>query len=131
MELIRIEPDKEKARSLLKLAELRESKLPKFKTETDSPLITETYYEICKELITAILFCNGYKTLSHKDLIDYILQFKDFKEEDIHRLDVLRKKRNRLVYYGVFTEPGFIKSNKAKYKEIIKKLKRILKEKLI
>lgn len=54
MELIRIDPDKEKAKSLLKLSELRETKLPIFDKETDSPLIVESYYEICKELITAI-----------------------------------------------------------------------------
>jgi len=126
MELIKIEPDKEKARSLLKLTLLRQNKLPKFDIEKESPLITETYYEICKELITAILFCKGYKTLSHKDLIEYIKQHNEFNEEEIILLDNLRKKRNRLIYYGVFTNPIFIKRNKQKLKVIITKLKKIL-----
>ena len=56
MDLIRIKPDKEKAKSLYDLAMLRYKKLPGFDIEKEASLIIESYYEICKELLTTIRF---------------------------------------------------------------------------
>lgn len=133
MELIRIKPDAEKAKSLLQLAVLRISKLPQFNMEKESSLIAESYYEICKELITAVLFLDGYKTLSHKDLIEYLgSKHKDsFVETEIETINSLRKRRNRIVYYGVFVDPSYLKRNQKIFEEIISKLRKIIDEKLI
>ncbi len=110
---MKIKPDKERARSLVKLAILRYKKIKTFDEEKESSLIIEGYYETAKELITAILFIDGYKTLSHKDLIEYLsLNFKiNFSVLEISLLDQLRKLRNNIVYYGVFVEPSFVKRN--------------------
>ena len=130
MDLIKIEPDKERAKSLLQLATLRLSKIPNFDSEKESSLLAESYYEICKELITAILFLDGYKTLSHKDLVQYIKSFKEFGNQEIETLDILRKRRNKIVYYGVFVDNSYIKRNKNIYENIIRKLKNLVEKKL-
>jgi hypothetical protein len=129
MELIKIEPDREKAKSLVKIATMRQNKISGFDPAKESPLITEAYYEICKEIITAILFCDGYKTLSHTDLIEYIKKYKELNEQEIHIIDSLRKKRNQIVYYGTIEETSYAKRNEKTIQEIIRKLKRIIEEK--
>jgi len=130
--LTKIQPDKERARSLVKLAKLRYEKVKTFNEEKESSLIVEGYYEVAKELITAILFIDGYKTLSHKDLIEYLrLNFKaDFSNLDISLLDQLRKLRNNIVYYGVFIEPSYVSRNKEHVNKIVSKLMGICDKKL-
>ncbi len=132
MELIKIEKDPERAKGLLSLTALRISKLSNFDSEKESSLLAESYYEICKELITALLFAEGYKTLSHKDLIEYIrLNYKnEFSENEIVVLDTLRKRRNSIVYYGVLVNSSYIKRNKPVFENIIRKLKRIVESKV-
>jgi hypothetical protein len=128
MELIKIQPDNEKAKSLLKLALMRQNKISQYDPIKESPLITEAYYEICKEMITAILFCDGYKTLSHTDLIEYMKKYKELDEQEIHLIDALRKKRNQIVYYGALEEVSYAKRNEEKIREIIRKLKIIIEQ---
>ena len=130
--LIKIKPDKERARSLIKLASLRYGKIKTFDEEKESSLIVEGYYEVAKELITAILFIDGYKTLSHKDLIEYLsLNFKnDFSILDMELLDQLRKLRNNIVYYGVFIESSYVKRNKERINNVISKLFKICEKRL-
>jgi len=132
MELIKIEKDSERAKSLLALTTLRVNKIPNFNMDKESSLLAESYYEICKELITALLFVDGCKTLSHKDLVEYIkLNYKErFSENEISTIDTLRKRRNSIVYYGVLVDPSYVKRNKAIFEGIISKLKKIVETKL-
>ena len=132
MELIKIEKDKERAKSLFELSMLRYNKIVQFDIEKESSLIAESYYEICKELITSLLFLDGYKTLSHKDLIEYIKIncSNQFSENEIETLDMLRKRRNKIVYYGIFVDISYITRNKPIFEDIIEKLKKIIKEKI-
>jgi hypothetical protein len=129
MELIRIERDKERAKSLLKLALMRQNRISQFDPEKESPLITEAYYEVCKELITAILFCDGYKTLSHTDLIEYIGKDRLLSGQELQILDTLRRRRNSIVYYGALEEVSYAKRNEKTMLVIIRKLKAILESK--
>lgn len=128
MELIKIEKDFEKAKCLHKLALLRYNKIDNFNIETESSLVIEAYYEICKELMTAILFCEGYKTLSHKDLLKYFEN--SLSKNEFELVDDLRKRRNKIVYYGIFQPSFYIKKNKDSFEEIINKLQEILNKKL-
>ncbi len=130
--LIKIQPDKERARSLIKLAKLRYNVIKTFNEEKESSLIAEGYYEVAKEIVTAILFADGYKTLSHKDLIEYLsLNYKgNFTSLDINLLDQLRRLRNNIVYYGIFIDPSYIKRNKEHIYGIISKLFDICEKKL-
>ncbi len=131
MELIKIEKDVEKARSLHKLAKLRYGKIGSFDIEKESSLIAEAYYEVCKEIITAIMYADGYKTLSHKDLIEYIkTNYAVLNSDEIEILDNLRKRRNKLVYYGIFQPSFYVKKNKEIFEEIISKIESLLKERI-
>lgn len=101
MELIKITPDKEKAKSILKMISLLKERIKKQEKEKMTALIIADYYEIIKELLTAILLVDGYKTLSHKDLIDYLKKkYKEFSSHEISILDELRILRNRISYEG-------------------------------
>ena len=71
----RIRQDKEKAKSLIKVVELREKNIAKINNDEFVTLIIEDYYEIIKELITAIMSIDGWKTVSHEILIGYLNKF--------------------------------------------------------
>jgi len=131
MELIKITPDKEKARNILKMVSLIKERIKKQERDKMAALIIADYYEIIKELITAILLIDGYKTLSHKDLIDYIKEkYKEFSIHEISVLDDLRALRNRIAYEGFFIEPSYLERNEPLFKEIIRKLENLIEKKL-
>lgn len=119
----KITADLEKARSLLKLIELRESDL-RNKSEEFVTLIVEGYCEIIKELITAVMAIDGYKTISHELLVGYLAEFyKEFSSSEIYLIDQLRKTRNDIAYRGVVIQPEYLKRNKNEILLIIAKLK--------
>jgi len=131
MELIKITPDKEKARSILKMVSLIKGRIKKQERDKMAALIIADYYEIIKELITAILLIDGYKTLSHKDLIDYLKEkYKEFSIRELSVLDDLRVLRNRIAYEGFFIEPSYLERNEPLFKEMIRKLENLIERKL-
>ncbi len=125
-QVTRISVDKEKARALLKLVEMRERDLAK-KNDEFATLIVEGYYEIVKELITAIMAVDGWKTLSHELLIGYLARFyKEFESSEIYLIDQLRKTRNEIAYRGLMIQPDYLRRNRKNILEIISKLKKIV-----
>jgi hypothetical protein len=131
MELIKISPDKERAKSLLKMVELIEERIKTQDKIKMSALIIIDYYEIIKELITAILFIEGYKTLSHKDLLDYIGKYhSEFNNQEMNILDELRILRNRASYEGLIIQSEYLERNESFFNKIIIKLKEIILKKL-
>ncbi len=89
------------------------------------------YYEIIKELLTATMYLDGYKTLSHVALIDYFFNhYKELGEKDIKLIDTLRKYRHGIVYYGKKISQDFLTNNEDDIKRIIKILNTFLKKKL-
>ncbi len=126
----RISPDKERARSLLQVVALREKDVSS-KDPILASLIIEDYYEIIKELITAILFIDGFKTTSHELLIGYLKRFyKQFSSSEIYLADQLRIIRNDLVYRGIIVPPGYLPRNKDNILIVIAKLKTVVGQKL-
>ena len=92
MELIKITPDKEKTKNILKMVSLIEERVKSQDKIKMAALIIADYYEIVKELITSILLIDGYKTLSHKDLVDYLKErCSEFSEIELSVLDELRE----------------------------------------
>lgn len=131
MDLIKISPDKEKAKSILRMAELIEKRINNQDKRTMYSLIISDYYEIIKELITSVLFIDGYKTLSHKDLIDYLkLKYEDFSNGEINIIDQLRVIRNKISYEGFFASIDYLSRNEDDFKDIINKLKGLIEYKL-
>lgn len=127
MDLIKITPDKERAKSLLKMISLIENRIKKEDKKEMTALIISDYYEIIKELITAILLADGFKTLNHKDLFEYLEKnYSQFIANDFSILDSLRVLRNIISYEGFFVDLSYLTRNEFLFKDIIIKLKNIL-----
>ena len=123
-EIFKISQNKVRAKALKLMAEDR---LSDIKKETKTYKIVEQYYEVIKELITAIMYSSGFKTLSHKSLI-YFLQknYRDFTKEEIILIDELRKLRNNILYYGQRIDKSFLINKGALIKTIIDKLIKLI-----
>ena len=131
MEIIKITPDKQRAKSILNMVYLLEKRIQLQDRKTMNSLILADYYEVIKELITAILFVDGYKTLSHKDLFEYLSnKYKEFSSHEISLLDDLRILRNRIAYEGFNAPSIYLERNEDNFKSIIKKLKNLLENKI-
>ena len=130
-EIEEVTSDKEMARSILKMVEVRERELESKDKKEFTSLAVEDYYEIIKEGITAVMAVDGRKTLSHDALVVYLKEFyKQFSESETMLADQLRKLRNKIAYKGFFVEYDFLERNESNIKEIISKLKEILNERL-
>lgn len=127
----RIRPDKEKAKALLQIIALREKNINIMKSDELITLIIEGYYEIIKELITALMSIGGWKTISHELLIGYLAKFyKEFSQAELHTIDQLRKTRNDIAYRGVIIKQDYLTRNKDTILQIISKLKQIVQNKI-
>ncbi|MFH1591840.1 MAG: hypothetical protein ABIB47_00530 [Candidatus Woesearchaeota archaeon] len=128
-EIFKISKDKERTKSLQEMAKERIEKIiPVLPKELPYKIIEE-YYEVIVQLITAIMYANGFKTLSHVSLIDYLAKnYKGFESNEIRIVDTLRRVRHGTVYYGKKAEKEFLINNESAIKEIIEKLFLIIKK---
>ncbi len=131
MDLIKVTPDKEKVNSILQMVVLIEERIKIQSPEKMSALIIADYYEIIKELTAAILLIDGYKTLSHKDLVAYLEEnISSLSTEEIYLIDQLRILRNRVAYEGFLINSSYLHKNEISYKQIINKLRQIIKQRI-
>ena len=72
MNLIKVSKDFEKVKNILKMIKLIEERIKIQDKIKFASLVLFDYYEMIKELVTALLLIDGYKTLSHKDLVIYL-----------------------------------------------------------
>lgn len=123
--IIRITPDLKKAAALSKMANARKNILPKLKSTNYPTIIAETYYEIIKELLSAILLCRGKKAVGenqHKDIIEEARKDKTLLEKEIQTITELRIKRNNSYYQGQQIEKIFLSNHEKELNNIISKL---------
>ena len=130
-EVSKVAKDEEKAKSLMSMATIREEALKNINTEQFTSIVVEGHYEIVKELITALTALAGYKIVrSHKMLIAYLKHhYTEFEEYEIIILDELRKIRNKINYNGFNVKKQYWERNKYEIRNIIKKLKSIIRKK--
>ena len=132
--LIRIIPNKEKAKSILKMTDTTLKMIKEIDIDKFSSNITKEYYEIIRELMTIILLLDGYKTYgegSHKKLIEYLeLNYREFDKSEIYFIDDLRNIRNKIAYDSFFVEINYILNNIKNIQRIIEKLNKIIENKL-
>ena len=124
LELIKITPNPERVKSILHMANLLEERITLQDKEKMAALVTVDYYEIIKELLTAILLLEGYKTLSHKSLIAYLEKNYNaaFGKDEFILMDDTRKLRNDILYYGKQVDKSFLINHEGRLKIIISKL---------
>ena len=131
--IIKVTPDKEKVKSILLLIIEREDFVSSINHEKFSTNASENYYEIIKELANALLLLDGLKTTgeyAHKDLIDYLINYKEFSESDIIFMNDLRIKRNNSTYDGKKIDSSYLANNSKRILELIERLKKLIKRKL-
>ncbi len=133
--IIKILPDKEKAKSIFQMVESRQQFLEDLeKIKAYPTIIVENYYEVIKELCTAIILIDGYKTIgesAHKELIDLIGKYKEFSRFEIEIIHDLRIRRNKSSYEGKPIELDYLLNKKEIFIKIIIKLKKILERKIV
>ena len=125
-------PNPERAQNILKQVAVRLEVLQTLDTSKYATLIIEGQYEVIKELQTALLAIDGYKTLSHTSLIEYLRDSysKYFTELEIRSIDDLRKIRNRIAYEGFAIDQDVYKRKFPVAKSIITKLTDLVKKRL-
>ncbi len=90
----------------------------------------EAYWEIIKQLITANLTLDGYKSYSQECLVSYLQEFYDFSEEELDLIDELRELRNDIDYRGRYLEMDYLNRKEDKIEGIISKLKKKVEERV-
>lgn len=128
--IFKISKDKDRAEDLLIMAGERLEMINFFPKDRSYKIIEE-YYEIIKELLTALMYLDGYKTLSHKKLIDYFVDnYKDLDDSQLRLTNNLRKFRNDIVYYGKKISKDFLVNNEDDIKKIISILIKLVKRRI-
>jgi len=125
--ITRVDKDSEKIKSIIRMCDVRLKivKQIKINQETASVMAYD-YYEVIKELLTALLLKNGLKSENHECLISFFKQnFPEYEYETkiIHQL---KDVRNRVSYDGVFVKKDYIDINKLEFQHIINLLKKLL-----
>lgn len=115
------------------LRETAESRLNFFKNitvnEDNVSFIIEGYYEIIKELLTALLLSNGLRSKNHQCLISYFYNNYPDYEAEVNLISQMSYLRNRLDYYGELIEFNFYEKNKTEFEYIIKILNKLIEDK--
>ena len=97
--LIKITPNTERAKHILKIAEMTIERLKLTDTKEYVTLTTKDYYDVIKELMTAIALLDGYKTEgegAHKILIEYIgIKYKEIATHEIKTVEDMREKETK------------------------------------
>jgi len=132
--IIKTAPDREKAKSILKMVETTLEMIDTIDSRKFSSHVVKEYYEVIRELITVILLLDGYKTKgegAHKKLIEYIgKNYVEFKVHDIMLIDDLRIIRNKISYNGFFVTDDYLERKKKDILMLIDNLRVIVYKKL-
>ncbi len=130
----RATPDKEKAKSIMRMAETTLEMIKTIDDKKFASILLKEYYDVIRELMTAVLLLDGFKTRgegAHKKLIEHLDEnYEQFTEYEISLLDELRGKRNRISYNGFFIPEDYVKRKRKDILEIAFKLKKIISKRL-
>ncbi len=121
----KISPDIERAISLIKTSEEGINIINGI-NEKNCNFVFEDYYTSILELLQALVIRKGYNILNHVCLGYYLRDV--LKKDDLFRMfDDLRYKRNALTYYGSRMDFKTATVSIEKCKELISKIKILLK----
>lgn len=122
----KVQIDKERINSIIKMSDiiLKVTKQIKKDEETVS-VIAGNYYEIIKELLTALLLKNEMKSDNHECLISFFKKHYKYDYET-NIIYELKNIRNRIYYEGAFVKKSYIDQNELEFNHIIKLLKDLI-----
>ena len=123
--ITKVKPDKQKAESLKKMAEVTLERLDNTDMEKYPSNTLLDYYDVVHKLIEALTLREGIKVKgegAHQELIDYVAKQKKIDEQMMVFLQQMRDYRNRISYEGFMINKNYIHLNKEIIKRIIKHL---------
>ena len=129
--IIQINPDKQKAQSLMNIADITLKRLETTDKLAYPSNTLKDYYDIIHSLLEALSLTEGIKIKgegAHKELIDYICKKQDLPESKRIFLQEMRDYRNRISYEGFNIDKNYISSNEDIIQKIIKFLSKRLKK---
>lgn len=125
----KVEPDSEKIASIRKMCNVRLRVVKEIKIDGETAsIIAADYYEIIKELLTALLLKNGLKSNNHECLISFFRHKFPECEYEYRIMHQLKNVRNRVSYDGIFVSKEYIDSNKLEFEHIFNLLDKLLAE---
>ncbi|AJF61400.1 hypothetical protein QT06_C0001G0560 [archaeon GW2011_AR15] len=118
--LKKVEPDKDKIISILKVSKARVKSIQQIKKDREtSSIIAVMYYETIRELLTALLLKNGLKSGNHECLISFFKETYPEYEYESFTVHQLKNIRNRINYDGIFVEPSYLEQNEPEFRHSI------------
>lgn len=130
---LNIQKDLEKAKAIVELVEKRKEFVNSFGNKKFTTIVCENYYEIIKELATALFLSKGIRFVgeyAHKELIEETIKILNLEELYLVFLDDFRIRRNGSLYYGEQFENNYLDNNENKIKFIINNIEKYLKKEL-
>ena len=123
--ILKSAPNKQKAKSLKKMAEITLDRLHKTSLQDYPSNALTDYYDIIHKLLESLASLGGVKISgegAHQELIDYICKKHNLGESTRIFLQEMREFRNRISYEGFSITSNYISLNKDKIESIIKTL---------
>ncbi|MCX6749353.1 MAG: HEPN domain-containing protein [Candidatus Pacearchaeota archaeon] len=123
--IIKVKPDKQKAESLKKMAEITLERLKNTNNEKYPSNTLLDYYDSIHKLMEALTLKEGVKTKgegAHQELIEYIAKNKIIDEQTRQFLQQMREHRNKISYEGFMINKNYILLNESIIKNIIRGL---------
>src|SRR3989338_4724525 len=129
-EIFKISKDEERAKDLLDMAKERIEFAIKYIPKDMPYRLLEEYYEVAVQLMTSIMYTDGYKTLNHINLIEYLKSYNEFSTNELGLLDNMRKSRHGTIYYGRKDGGNFFLNHENEIKILVNKLNDLVESKL-
>lgn len=123
--ITKIKPDKQKSKSLKRMAEITLERLNDTDIEKYPSNTLLDYYDTIHKLMEAIAFNEGIKAKgegAHQELIDYVAKQQIINEQMRQFLQQMREYRNRISYEGFMVHKDYINLHKTTIQKIITRL---------
>ncbi len=127
--IINTEPDNEKAKALVKMADITIERIKDTNKEKYPSNVLTDYYNVIRNLLEAITSKKGIKIKgegAHINIINYVCKEYQLDESVRQFIQELRDYRNRTYYEGFNIKKEYIKTNEPIIKEIIAKLRKFI-----
>ncbi|MFH0870169.1 MAG: hypothetical protein V1866_03875 [archaeon] len=116
-----------KITSILRMADARLRTIGQIaRDEHSASIIVESYYEIIKELLVALLLKHGLKSSNHECLISFFKEKFPNYEYEANIIYDLKDVRNGITYEGIFVKESYLSFNELEFKHIIDILKKLI-----
>ena len=131
--IIKVQPDRQKAKSLREMALVTFERLKETDKEKYPSNSLTDYYDIIRKLMEAITSIDGIKIKgegAHQTIIDYVCDQYKLSTAAKRFIQELRDYRNKISYEGFSIKASYIKTNAKRIEEIVAVLQKLVDTKL-